>query len=113
MTSEGRSWFVSKNNDIVAFGKRQEKSLFRMKTEVVDGYSYEATHNSSLNIWNQRFCQQGKDHVQRVLNEVSPNNSSFTRHVFLRSNAGKRADRIGELIHSDLCGLMEQIHVIV
>ena len=95
--------------------------MFKLLLKVKPG---EATANAaikaeSLQLWHERMCHQAKDHVKNVLqhHEVPFNVNDFfcegcvfgKQHRLPFCNSMNRAKEPGELVHSDLCGPMQEI----
>lgn len=109
-----------KNKNIVAVGKRQNK-LFRMKFKIITSKNEHeanvATH-SSLMTWHKRMAHQNVTQVKKilVLSKTSFQDQNFRcedcilgkMHRLPFPKSETKSVQIGELVHADLCGPMQE-----
>lgn len=118
-----------KGDNIIAIGERsREQKLFTMKFKVItpsnlheNGNKKEveaATITESIDTWHQKLAHQNLTRVKQVLKDfnIKTNGEEHTfcdacavgkihRLPFPKSNT--KTDRIGEIIHADVCGPMQ------
>ena len=111
---------ISKNSDEFVIGKRCNR-LFKLLM-IVEGKNSECANIANVSeyeLWHKKIGHQNREYVQRFLRHFDINNSinktdyfcddcvigKQTRSVYKRSVTS--TSKIGDLIHSDLCGPME------
>lgn len=116
----------TKNNEVIAIGYRKDTELFTMKFKVLPPENEQETSNEisayvaeSLNTWHEKLAHQNFSRVKSILNS---NGITFTNNTqpFCDACAIGKAhrlpfqknisitNRIGEVIHVDVCGPMQE-----
>lgn len=115
---------LTKEGNVVAVGVRQT-GLFRMMFRVIlpekGSSAFVATVRESLSVWHERLAHQNKAHVRNFLKR---NCVDFVDEDFLceaciygKHHRGSFKQRIekttkcGEIIHTDVCGPMQNVSV--
>lgn len=122
MKAEGNECVFAYNGNVVLKGIRKQSKLFELMIRVKVPTIAEANTGeqvNSLRIWHERLCHQGKEHVKDVLkrNNIECTGEDFfcegcmmgkqQRKPFKESQ--NRACQPGDLIHTDLCGPMQEL----
>lgn len=136
MVSDNNMCKFVKNNNIVAIAKREDR-MFKMCFDKTQGKPEEkldlaltgVTSNSSGNYcqnncdlyeFHKKFAHQHFTHVKSVLSQNNINVSCMKNHFCVACLEGKQCRKshsasttktksIGELIHADLCGPLEEV----
>lgn len=118
--SDNRVCKLIKNKSVVAVGERKNK-LFQMKFKVIKNrnefQANVATHNSLLT-WHKRLAHQNVIQVKKILNNSRTvfQNQDFRcedcilgkMHRLPFPKSESKSVRLGELVHADLCGPMQE-----
>jgi len=118
---------ISRNNSIMAYGVRQSNNLFRLLVKVVFTDEANAVSVDSLRTWHERLghinCQSLREMVRKdLVNGISLSDGDKFfcescqlgkqhRLLFKSKRRDNRNIKIGEFIHTDVCGPMSEASV--
>ena len=123
MISDKHKCVFTRNNKIVCVAERKEK-LFQLqfKVEVLDNTTHHVNIaiKDSLRLWHERL---GHQNIQYVINCLKNHNITISdkdntffcdscmlgkQHKFSFKPSTTSSDKVGEIIHADLCGPMQK-----
>lgn len=121
MEAEADTCVFKRDGKVCLKGIRENSRLFKLllKVEYISsGETNVAATNYSLQTWHERMCHQDKNHVRNILDrqQIKYTGNDFFcegcimgkqhRNPFVESV--NRAEAIGGLVHTDLCGPMQE-----
>lgn len=124
LVSDKNSCYLTKGGCTVAVGVRQQR-LFKLMFRILPPETLAVCANTAvmnnlpLQVWHERFCHQNFAHVKSMLNKFNIKFSDAgtllcdgcivgKQHRTSFASSAHRASMVGELVHSDVCGPMEE-----
>lgn len=121
MMTDGSSCSIINSTETIAIGERIGK-LYLMEFKVQEGKRLEhltvGAEEPTLRTWHQRLAHKNYAHVQKFLKDSNIQvrgqpeayepcaSGKMHRKPFKRSTS--KTTRVGELVHADVCGYMEE-----